>query len=158
MIPAVPPVDVLETEGYSARKGRDRGGRTGSAPAARAASAAVAPAHAWTPLEPALVLLGPWQPKTQGGGSVPFVPNPDVIDLASALDLAPTVGEQVLVPSGGALAQLLRVGNLQEQTLDTDLLEIGHGRKGSRARARVPLWTRARRGTVDSRGSVDGRS
>jgi hypothetical protein len=53
-----------------------------------------------------------------------------VIDLAPALDLAPPVGEQVLVPSGGALAQLLRVGNLQEQALDTDLLEIGHGRKG----------------------------
>src|SRR6266540_761245 len=131
------------------------GGRPdASAPAARAAAPAVAPAHAWTALEPPLVLLGPGHPQPEGRRARAFVPDPDVVDLAPALHLAPTVREQVLVPSGGTLAELLRVRHLEEQALDADLLVVGHGGKRSRAGARDPVWTRPRRGTVDSRRAI----
>ena len=70
-----------------------------SAPAAWAATAAVASADTWAALEAALILVRAWHPEPDRGRTGPLVTNPDVVDLATALDLAPAVGEQVLVLS-----------------------------------------------------------
>src|SRR5262245_36990960 len=112
--------------GQAVRAGLDSGSL---ATAARAATSAPV-AHARAPLETPLILVGPGHPKPDRRGAGPLVANPDVVHLATALDLAPAVGEQVLVPPGGALSKVLRVRDLQVEALDANFLVIRHGAQG----------------------------
>src|SRR5215207_10636754 len=134
----ISPKDLRLTHGSAARRTVRRRIGDRSATAAGAASATVAATHAGTTLEPPLVLLRPGHPQPEGRRARALVPDPDVVDLAPALHLAPAVGEQVLVPSGGSLAELVRVRHLDEQALAADLLVAGHGGKGSRADYKDP--------------------
>src|SRR5262245_14629932 len=100
--------------------------RRGSAAPAGPAPAAVAEARPRPALEAALVLLRARHAQPERGRSRPLVPDPDVVDLRPALHLAPAVGEQMLVPPRGVLAELVGVRHLEIEALDADFLVVGH--------------------------------
>jgi hypothetical protein len=55
-----------------------------------------------------------------------------VIDVLPALDLAPAAGEQMAVPAGRVLAQLVGVRDFHVEPLDPDLFVVTHAAQGSR--------------------------
>jgi hypothetical protein len=61
-----------------------------------------------------------------------------VVDLLSALDLPPSVGEQAPVAAGRILPQLVRVRDLHVEALDADFLVVTHAAQGSRAPRTTP--------------------
>jgi hypothetical protein len=60
----------------------------------------------------------------------PLVANGHVIELELSFHLAPSGRQEVAVPAGRRLAELVGVRDLDVQMLDPNFLELGHGATG----------------------------